>query len=825
MAGGRMNKTSTVGTPVAEVLLDIDYEIIAHFSRHLYGSPNRAVEELVSNGFDAFATKVYVYIPGPQVTSHVVVWDNGWSMDVEQLKSLWWVARSPKASTTRVIHDANRGPDRKQIGKFGIGKLASYSVGNLISHLSRRNDDFYLVTVNYAVILGEGTQPGSSQKNPYKTQILQLTKTEARTFIKNIFDGDKTATGYTDLFDEKTWTVAVIGALKTELQGGRLQWILGNSMPERPDFSIWLNDTKVRSKLEKNSAVHWNFADEVVVQAIDKFFADAKKRGDFTGVVTFGKAVGLDAAHPKQATPYVELPSLGRIWGSIRIFDDSLKTVQSAEMGRSWGFFVMVRDRLLNPDDEKLFLNDPSFTAFYRSQFILHADALDEALLADRERLRRDTLSVVELELLQSALYRAARTEIETRDEHALAKATTVSLLPTYSRRFFREPLTALSMRSGPQTVIDITNPTVERKAIGEDQPLAIVSDETHGFIVNTSHPYYNAIAQKLGGGKKAAEFYRIYDLFSIAERLLEGHLYDVGVEDALVTQVLAWRDDLFRELAKAYTVARAEALHDLYNASYEGDKSFEHAISRVLNGMGFHAEHYGGSGNQDVLLAATVGPESYTFVFEAKGSSKPVEVDKAEVSGAASHRDAAGAEHAVIIAREFQGFRAKASNNDAAVLKECRAVGGGVSIMTVEALSELYDAIETFGYPLDMLKDIFTVVEPPVEKLARIRSLTIVTDGIDNRALLDEIWRRQSGEAAGDYVAYRSVFQSRPAWKKVGFDGFQQRLVALETLSNGRIVLNPQNQTVFLKQSPEIVAAQIELSLAKLDDESKEVS
>jgi hypothetical protein len=321
-------------------------------------------------------------------------------------------------------------------------------------------------------------------------------------------------------------------------------------------------------------------------------------------------------------------------------------------------------------------------------------------------------------------------------------------------------------------------------------QPVSIVSPATHGFIVNTSHPYYNAVAQKLGGGKKAAEFFRVYDLFSIAERLLEGHLYDVGIDDALVTEVLDWRDDLFRELAKSYAHARVEVLNDLHNTSYEGDAPFERAIAKVLNGMGFHAEHAGGSGNEDVLLAATVGPSSYSFVFEAKGSTKPVQADKSEVSGAASHRDAANAEHAVIIAREFQGFRANPNNEDAQVLKECRAVGR-VSIMTVEALSELYDAIETFGYPLDMLKDVFTVVETPSAKLARIRSLTLVTDGIDNRALLDEIWRRQRGEAANDYVPYRSVFQSRNEWRKAGLDAFQQRLVALETLSNGRIVLN----------------------------------
>jgi hypothetical protein len=48
------------GQQVDEVVVNIDHAIIRHFSENLYGSPNKAIEELVSNAFDAFATKVYV---------------------------------------------------------------------------------------------------------------------------------------------------------------------------------------------------------------------------------------------------------------------------------------------------------------------------------------------------------------------------------------------------------------------------------------------------------------------------------------------------------------------------------------------------------------------------------------------------------------------------------------------------------------------------------------------------------------------------------------------------------------------------------------------
>jgi DNA mismatch repair ATPase MutL len=54
----------------------------------LYGSPNKAVEELVANSFDAMAQNVYVYVP-ERFTERLLVWDDGESMDVAGLRAMW----------------------------------------------------------------------------------------------------------------------------------------------------------------------------------------------------------------------------------------------------------------------------------------------------------------------------------------------------------------------------------------------------------------------------------------------------------------------------------------------------------------------------------------------------------------------------------------------------------------------------------------------------------------------------------------------------------------------------------------------------------------
>ena len=104
--------------------VQISFEIIRLFSEGLYQSPHKAIEELVSNSFDAGARHVHVLIPrspadqhGPEDSLWVI--DDGTGMDADGFRKLWLVAESTKGD-----EDPIRG--RAPIGQFGIGKLAAY---------------------------------------------------------------------------------------------------------------------------------------------------------------------------------------------------------------------------------------------------------------------------------------------------------------------------------------------------------------------------------------------------------------------------------------------------------------------------------------------------------------------------------------------------------------------------------------------------------------------------------------------------------------------------------------------------------------------------
>ncbi len=798
-----------IGSKIDKVVLAVDNRIIEHFSRFLYESPYKAVEELVVNGFDAFAESVRVYTPGPYTSDKVLVWDNGNSMSVDGLKQLWLIANSPKNNGNRIIERKNK--KRQIIGKFGIGKLASYALGKSISHLCKHNNKYYLITVDYDKIDPAKRVPGNSESisptRPIEEPVYYLNKEVALRVVHELFDNPPPS--IQEMFDAETWTLAVVENLRNDdLPVGRLMWILGNGMPLRPDFMVRVNEEEVRSKLAKQAQLVWTLGSEIVVDAIKNRW----RKLDLPNP-TFGKKIDLNPAQPDQAVHYVDFGHLGRIWGQIRMFDDSLLKYRAAENGRSHGFFLMVRGRLINPDDDKLYVAEPSYQTFYRSQFVIHADRLDIDLLADRQRLRQDALSIDELQELQRTLMGITRIAVEERDEVREESTSTISRLPVSSRMYYRSPLNALLLKMPLeiQNVFDFASARIDRRPLGRDRNISELATTDGAFYVNTTHPYYEAVQDFVGQSKTGRKLLRTLELFAVSETLFEGYLYDIGMSSEYVENVMAWRDGLFRQLASVHNEIPG-IVEEMERMSYVGGHNFERAVSKVFEKMGFRTSVDGGSGRKDILVLATIGIESYRFIIEAKGSKNAIDNKTAGVSQVVRHRNDVGASHAVIVARRFSGFNRKISD-DVAIIGECREIGG-VSIMETDAIAKLHAAVVDFGYSLPLLQDVLFAIESPEEKMERISKLANPLKDFDYQAVLEEIWRRQGSEAENEPVPYRSVFQ-QGQWKgQMNFEEFQRRLTALETLAAGRMSLNLTANEIYLRQSPEVVVTHAQKSL-----------
>lgn len=138
----------TIGYQSATIPVEISTRFLEHFSEFMYSSPQKAFEELISNGWDALADYVDVRIPtnlsDPGATLSVL--DNGESMDEEGLRQLWHIAFSPKRATPVKA-------GRKIIGQFGIGKLATYVLASKLTYICKAADGkLRRVTMDYDIV-------------------------------------------------------------------------------------------------------------------------------------------------------------------------------------------------------------------------------------------------------------------------------------------------------------------------------------------------------------------------------------------------------------------------------------------------------------------------------------------------------------------------------------------------------------------------------------------------------------------------------------------------------------------------------------------------
>ena len=125
-----LSSYQSVGEPIT---VKLSYSLVRLLSEQLYQSPLKAIEELVVNAYDANAKECRISVPTQTQTNFVAVYDDGDGMDYQGLVDLWQIGHSNKRDKETEIEQRSQ---RKQIGKFGIGKLASYTIANQLTYIT-----------------------------------------------------------------------------------------------------------------------------------------------------------------------------------------------------------------------------------------------------------------------------------------------------------------------------------------------------------------------------------------------------------------------------------------------------------------------------------------------------------------------------------------------------------------------------------------------------------------------------------------------------------------------------------------------------------------
>ncbi len=729
-----------IGKETDKIDVRVSYRIIQLFSDGLYSSPNKAVEELVSNSWDAGAEHVHILVPpDPEASGgQIVVIDDGTGMDGNGLRQHWLLGDSAKRLPT-AIHPRGRKP----IGRFGIGKLATYVLAHRLTHISKCEDVFYSTSMDFHRI-DEGAGDATTERI-VKLSLRTLTKQEAEAAVSTWTEGAKPGYKALKLFGAKaaeSWTVAVMSDLKLmakQLHLSRLRWVLETAMPLSDDFKLYLNGDRIESSKLKTKRV---------------------------GTWVLGKQLGTpDTPLPKPAPEGVELredanepkdsphrfgifhPKIGRVTGFVEAFEDELGG-KSDKWAQSNGFFVHIRGRRINVDDPGFGIdrNQLQHGTFSKFRMVVNMDSLDDDLRSSRETVREGEKLEIARKILQSG-FNFARNELaehlkKSQPGAAMSARVADSPASLTSRPIYSVLGEALAgkitlryiyvpknlskdkreeLLAAFENPDDVTFKLVEKSelaALAPEDGITLYDVSSRVLKINTMHPFVAHFLNEYQSTTRSLPL----ELLAISEVLLEAHLYQQGVEAEMIKSVLDRRDQLLRHLAKtsgrknAFVVAR-----DLLESARD-ESELECELVNSFASMGFEAVPHGGPKKPDGIAAANLSAfeqqqRSYRVSLEAKSKESAegkVSAKTVNISAIARQRDDFDCDHAVVVGPDFP-----ASNDGKTALEKEIADAKGqpqktITLIRVSDLARLVKLVPQKRIGLLKLRELFQKCRMP---------------------------------------------------------------------------------------------------------------
>jgi len=832
-----MTEFYDLGKQKKTIEVTISYRIIQLFSEGLYASPNKAIEELVCNAFDEDAHNVHIILSSDlhSADASIAIVDNGNSMDYIGLKEHWIIGRSNKQ--TRM--STNR---RKQIGKFGIGKLATYVLANRLTHICKKNGTYYSASMDYKKIPSDSTSGVFSKtldEEKVKLPFRELTEKEARQALSTWINGRKIGYKVLTLFGkdaEKHWTVSIMSNLKKDmianLKMGRLRWILSSAMPLRDDFKLFVNGDEVKPQKSKGAYKKWIIGKDIKE-------GDLEKTGDDDL-----KANKDERLSRKSEYRYgLASPSIGRISGYIELYEDRLDTGKSDDMtGRSNGFFVYVRNRLINEDDGHFGIgsNELSHGAFSRFRAVIYADQLDDELRSSRESVREGEL-VQNVRNILKAIFNVARREWTKRERelspgakfartiqatpYSLTQKPLINLLSrafagTASPKYLKYPqnLTKNQKEQYIQTLYDRIEKQEgliqksELKELSQDDRVAELDIDTGTLLINSLHPFVAHFLDEYEDVKKNLPL----ELLAMSEILLEANLYQVGLDEDTVNSVMDMRDELLRTLAKSTRKRNAFLVAQALSDASNNSKELESEIVAVFSSMGFDAIPIGGKGKPDGRATAVLGvnkdgePQRYNVSLEAKSKEKQdtkVSNSAVRVSAVARHRDAYKCDHAIVVGPDFPSDGTALAQE---IKQENEKTGKTITVIKISDLARLVRLRPLKRIGPAEIRDLFKTCKMPEDCKKWVDSLENKSVDIPKyKEVLEVIWERQNrrpNESVEFGVVAMGLEHNNINYSK---DYIVKTCKALEGMASECISCR-DNGTVELRQKPEIVLERI---------------
>ena len=836
---------ASVGTKTDSIEVRLSYKIVELFSEGLYTSPNKAVEELVANSFDAGAQNVYVLL-SPNLheqNASITVIDDGEGMNQEGLRRHWLIGTSNKRSLSKLP----RG--RKQIGKFGIGKLATYVLANRLTHISKIGTKYYSTSMDYSAIdrrVDRDVEP----KTPIKIALRGLTSGQAKQAVRPWIESAAFQATKATLFGKgspRTWTVSIMSSLKPkvhEIKPGTLRWVLRTALPLRPDFGIWLNGQKLApSKEGKGRLKHW-----ILGKDLDKLPKPAPKN------ITISKDKNFDISSEHHFG--LDVPGLGRITGYAEVYKDLL-TGKSDEISRSHGFFVYVYGRLLNVVDGHFGISPDELRhgTFGRFRLVVHMDGLDSGLRSNREAIGEGPLRETAQNVLR-AIFNAVRPTIEKHDRGEEPGAKLARKLAASPASLSREPIIEMS-----RAVVEGKTKTryliVPRHTSGEakeefladldrraQEPERFVTgvnvdfdgsshdgivrfDTSTGLLqLNGWHPFISTFHDEFTNKRLGQPL----ELIAMAEVLIEAHLYSMGAKANLIDDFLLVRDQLLRYLANESGRQSALSIANALSNARNNPSRLEACVCDAFRSLGFDVMPLGKNGQPDGVAAAhlsaddTGNPRHYRVSLEAKSKEKVganVSASDVGVATIIRHRDKFNCDHAIVVGPGFS-----TSDGETSALGESirddreKSTAGGractITLITIDDLARLVRLRPVKRIGLQKIREMFVKCELPEQSANWVKSIRDTSVDKPPYKKIIETMEKLQKDFAKEPVSYSLLLGElnhlKPPVKYETASEIEELCKAMAQMAPGAIFAD--SKKVELDQSAENAIAAIEAAM-----------
>jgi hypothetical protein len=812
-------KLAKIGKPAEDIPVTISYHIIEHFSAGLYSSPNKAIEELIANSYDAMADTVHVLIPFNSTGADEVIWvaDNGRSMDKDGLFDLWKIGVSRKREL------GQESPERPPIGRFGIGKLATYVLAKQLTYICKADGLYRAVTMDFNTIRREPEQ------TDLKLKMRNLTEKEAREIVLPILEGDFDSSGSLKLFGKSSapsWTIAAMSdltSLAQQLSPGRLRWVLSTALPLSPAFRLFLNSAELESsKLRMLPLKTWTIGES------DKV---AQKEAEKLGLET------------KKGEEGIFVAGLGQVTGTAELYEDPLTGDKSEHWGRSHGIFVIVRKRLINLDDALFGLPQLSHGPFSRFRMVLYADGLDPLLRATRETVLQSE-SVTRLRQYLLAKFNEIRifyNEWQAHEDFESRIKTRIGFTPqslsrrpllnaiksaTRSEEPFQLTLTDLPPPGASESLIkmlehEIQSETglikgVELEAGQLHLPIARY-DPTDGIVyVNSLHPFYSNYADSFQSPEP-------FELLAVTEVLTEAYLLEEQIPADSVRNLILRRDRFLRELVYSRQLAAPLVAEFLNSAATDPDQ-LERAVEVAFQSLGFEVARLGGKNKPDGIARARLGVRDaeghradYTITYDAKSTHKDRIAGKEVVPATiVRHRKRYEADFAVVIAPGFQGGEDETSK----ALTEARQQE--ITLFTITDMRELVLLAASRQLGLTKLRELFAKCRTPREVHKWISK--VANEPVPEMPLadvLEAIYELQ--DESPDPVKFAAVRMQRRTLRRYREAELRAWVESVRRLAGGYVTVS--GDIVSLEAPPEKILEQVRLQGKKLPSKIRKQS